>query len=105
MAYIGINWPVATPPVDEVYTIDFVNQLREGERVTGASVTITTSQGTDPDPASHLIGSYFITGDTYVSQRIRGLQAGNIYNVSIVAVTSLGFTPELNSYLVCQSIF
>lgn len=104
MAYVGINWPVATPPVDEIYTIDFVNQLREGETVTGATVSILTSQGTDADPSSHLIGSMFITGDTLVSQRIRGLQAGNIYNVSIVAVTSLGFTPELNSYIVCEAI-
>lgn len=105
MSYIGINWPIATPPVDEIYTIDFVNQLREGERVTSANVSFILSQGEDPDVPSRVIGSFFITDDTLVSQRIRGLLPGNIYNLSITAVTSLGFTPELNSYIVCEAIF
>lgn len=105
MPYTGTDWPAASPPVDEIYTIDFINQLRAGETVTGATISLTVSQGTDTDPASHVIGSYTITGGRYIGQRVRGIAAGNIYNLSITAVTSLGFTPELNAYIVCQAIF
>lgn len=103
--YIGTDWPPATPYDDQIYTIDFINDLNTGEIVSSAVVSFTLDQGADADPSSHVIGSYTITDDTLVGQRIRGLIAGNVYNLSITAVTNLGMQIELNAYLPCQAVF
>lgn len=106
MSYAGTNFPMATPEDDQIYSLDFVNDVQAGEVITSAEVSFTVEQGVDADPDSRVIGSYTIdaTG-LIVSQRIRGLQPGCVYNLSIDANTSLGLTRNLFSLLLCQAIY
>lgn len=101
----NVSFPPATPLDDQVYTISFVNDLPTGAVVDNATVQLLLKQGVDPDPALHLIGSFFITGDTMVSQRIRSLVAGCIYSLSITATDSLGFDIELNGEIICEAVW
>lgn len=103
--YAGTDFPPATPADDQPYTIDFINDLQTGETITSATVTLLLEQGVDPDPSSHLPSSYFITNGTMVSQRVRGLIAGNIYTLSITANGSLGFSDNLFSRIAVQAVF
>jgi hypothetical protein len=89
-----------------VYTLDLINDLPEGQTVVSATADLTVLEGTDPSPATHLIGPAFLTPSqpTFVSQQIRGLLAGNIYSLNVVAVSSAGFTVELYAFIPCLAV-
>ncbi len=70
-------------------------------------MTLTVFSGDDPDPMSHVVGSYFISLDTNtgVTQVIRNLVAGSVYSLNIVAVSSTGFTVELYALIPCEAVY
>lgn len=96
----------ADPGEDEYFGIDFINDLPTDEGLVSATVTLTTKLGNDPDPASHLIGPYVIMEDTIVSQRIRGLQAGNVYTLRVLAISSVSSSiVSLWANIACEAVF
>lgn len=95
----------ADPGEDEYFGIDFINDLPTDEGVLSATVTLTTKLGDDPNPASHLIGPYVIMEDTIVSQRIRNLQAGNVYTLRVLAVSTGLSTVSLWANIACEPVF
>jgi len=104
--YAGINFPPSTPEDDQYYWLWFINDLQSGELISSADVSFTLEQGVDPDPSSRLAGSYTIDPtQLIVGQRIRGLLAGNVYNLSIDANTTLGFTRNLSSRIICRAVY
>lgn len=103
--HCNMDFPPANPADDNVYTIDFINEWADGITISNASATLTVFQGTDASPSSHLVGPAFITAPTFASQQIRGLVAGNIYSLNIIAVSSDGFQYELYALLPCQAVY
>lgn len=95
----------ADPGEDEYFGIDFINDLPTDEGLVSATVTLTTKHGDDPDPASHLIGSYVIMEDTIVSQRIRNLQPGNVYTLRVLAVSTGSSIVSLWANIACEAVF
>lgn len=95
----------ADPGEDEYFGIDFVNDLPTDEGLLSATVTLTTKLGDDLDPASHLVGPYVIMEDTIVSQRIRNLQAGNVYTLRVLAVSTGLSTVSLWANIACEPVF
>ena len=103
--HTNADFPPANPNETQPYSIDFINDLPVGQTIIGANVTLTTYQGTDSNPSSHLIGStpsQIIS--TIVTQIIGNLVAGNIYSLNIVAISSNGFTYELYAFIPCQDV-
>ena len=80
-----------------------MNDLGATDTITGAGVTLVVKTGTDPNPASHLIGAFYVEG-TQVIQRIRGLLPYNVYTLQIVAGTQLGNSISLFSHITCEPV-
>jgi len=72
--------------------------LAAGEAISSATVTCAVWSGTDASPSSMISGSATVSSTT-VTQTIVGGIAGNIYLLTITAVTSAGQTLKATSYL------
>jgi hypothetical protein len=89
----------------EVFGLDFVNDLDEGETLTGATWNLTVIQGTDATPNTHLSGSPTLvipdgtTRQTATQQRITGLLPNVTYTAQAVVTTSSGNTKSLWSHI------
>ncbi len=102
--YVGRDFDPANPTEDEIYSLDFVNELSTGETLTSVySVTFTVFQGTDADPSSHLSGSASIVG-TVVSQRVAYLTSGVTYTLAFTVLTSLNNYITLFSRIACRPV-
>lgn len=101
--YCGRDYDPADASDSELYAIDFVNDLPDGDSITGGVIALTVKSGTDPDPSSHLAGGFNVSG-TAVVQRIRGLVAGNVYRLQIVAATQFGNNISLFSHIPCEAV-
>lgn len=102
--HTGRDYDPSDPGENEVYAIDFVNDLPTGSTIAGATVALTVQTGSDPSPSSHLIGGYFVVG-TVVSQQISGLLAGNVYTLQIVITTSGGGSISLWAHIPCEAVY
>jgi len=75
------------PNENEVFSMDFVNNLALNESITSATATITLKSGvTDPDMNTMLVGVPVING-TIVSQSVQGGINGNYYYLQLTANT------------------
>lgn len=98
MSYIGRDFSPAQQTEDREYTIDFVNTLKEGEELVGATWELIVRRGTDPDPASHLIGDPTLvtpegtTLTTATTQRIAGVLPDVLYTVNVTVTTNANNT-------------
>jgi hypothetical protein len=81
----------------EIFTVDFVDLLAQGETITTASWSITVLQGADPAPEAMLSGVASITG-TKVSQMLTGGLPSVFYAPVCTVTTSTGQTLELPEY-------
>ena len=102
--YVGRDFDPAAPTESEVFTLDFVNDLTDGDSIVSAAVTLTVNEGVDATPSSRLNGTYGVTG-TKVMQRLTGLLSGVLYCLSITITTANGNDIELNSHVQSQGPF
>ncbi len=102
--YVGRDFDPANSTENEVYSLDFVNELASGEALLSiTSIGFTVFQGTDADPTSHLSGTPSISG-TIVSQRISGLTSGVTYTLSMTVLTTQTNTITLFSRVACRPV-
>lgn len=80
------TFPTIDPAEKILIEIDFSNRLATGESVTGASVIVTVTNGTDPAAASHF-GTPTVSSPK-VKLPVSGCLHGVYYHVRIVATTS-----------------
>lgn len=103
MAYGGRDFDVVDPTTDKVYSIDFINDLQDGEAITQATPFLNVRIGADSNPSSHL-GDSQVDG-TVVSTRIVNLNVGVTYNYGAMVLTSFGNTLVLYFGIPCQADF
>lgn len=101
--YCGQDMPTASPSDDANYTIDFINDVQEGQTVISAAPYLTVISGVDATAGNHLIGGSTIDGK-FVIQRIRSLNAGVIYAYGAVVVDSTGAQIDLYTRIPCQDV-
>lgn len=102
--YVGRDFDPANTTENEVYSLDFVNELATGETLSSVTTTsLTVFQGTDANPSSHLSGGSSITGSV-VSQRITGLTAGVTYTLAFTVLTNMTNTITLFSRVACRPV-
>ena len=107
--YAGRDFDRANPTENEVYSLDFVNDLQSGETINSViSASLQVFQGVDTSPNSHLSGNPSISG-TIVSQLIGGalapggnLLAGVTYTIIATVNTSLNNFITLYSRVACR---
>lgn len=87
------------------YSVDFVNDLQNNESVVSAVVTLSVFSGTDPNPQSHIVGTYAINGTSIVTQVVGGLLPNVVYIFNIVATTSLNYTVDLYALIPCAAVY
>lgn len=100
--WCGKDFQAMDPVENQSLTMNFVNDLDQGETILSANVLCEVSSGTDASPSSRLTGSPAISG-TNVSQRVSGLLPGVVYRLRYVVTTSTGNTTELYTHQPCQS--
>jgi hypothetical protein len=96
--YVGSDFDPSDTAEDEIYTLDFVNDLVTGETIASASWSCAVITGTDPSPASRVSGSASKSG-SQTSQRFNGFIPGVSYQLIATVVTSLGNTKKLWSHV------
>ncbi len=102
--YVGRDFDPANATENEVYSLDFVNELGTGETLLSVSaVSFTVFQGTDANPDSHLSGNPSVTGSV-VSQRLTTLTSGVTYTLAFTVLTSLSNTITLFSRVACRPV-
>lgn len=103
--YAGRDFSPAEQAESLILGLDFVNDLAEGESLTGTAWELVVREGVDPDPNSHLIGDPQIAAPngtgvaTATTQRIQGLLPDVTYTVRAVVATSMGNTLSLWSHI------
>lgn len=103
--YCGRDFSPAETAESLIYGLDFVNDLAEGESLTGATWEVLVREGADPDPDSHIVGVPALvtpdgtTAQTATTQRIAGLLPDVIYTIRAVVTTSLGNSLSLWSHV------
>jgi hypothetical protein len=89
--------------VTEVITgvMPFQDLMAFGETISGASVSVAVSAGTDPDPDLILDGSPNWTSyaGLSVAQNFQNGISGNIYFITYTVTTTLSNTYEKTTYL------
>ena len=97
--YVGQSFQPMSPDENEVFGINFVNDLAAGESIVSVTAfNISVKQGTDATPTTHLVGVPSFVGTTVV-QRISGVLNGVEYILEAVIFTTAGNTRSLFSYL------
>lgn len=98
MAYCGLDFTEAEPTEANIYGFDFWRSLGAAETIDSATFVLDVADGTDPDPASHLLTGADIQA-TQILVEIGGLLDGVRYRLTGIAVTSLGREIPLHSYV------
>ena len=110
MAYVGRDFSPAEQAESLILGLDFVNDLSDGESLTGATWELLVRSGTDPDPSSHLVGDpILVTPDgtsvqTATTHRIEGLLPDVTYTVHAVVTTSLDNKLSLWSHVAGEPV-
>lgn len=98
--FVGRSFSPMDVGENEVFGLDFVNDLPPLDSIRAVSFTLIVDQGSDPNPSSHLNGSPGFSG-TVALQRISGLLGGVNYLIQATVTTALGNTISLYSYIRC----
>ncbi len=103
---IGDFAPPPNPAESELYSFDFVNDLTPGDSIVASPAPVwacAVVAGTDPDPASRLVGDPTTFGTT-TTQRGAGFLPGVRYVLSATVKTAMGNTLVLWAYLYCEPV-
>lgn len=76
------------------YSLDWTNWMPSGDTINTAEINIETISG-DASPLAKS-GSYTVSGNTILTQKITGGTAGNIYNVEWKITTTNGLQDSRN---------
>lgn len=103
--YCGRDFDPADSSENEIYTLDFVNDLAAGEQLSSATWTCAVapdSRVQDASAPSRLSGGASVSG-TQTTQRVTGLVAGAKYILRAVATTDQSNERVLYSHVLCQA--
>lgn len=100
--YCGRDFDPSDTGENEVYTIDFVNDLAPNEALMSAVWTCAVVSGIDTAAATRISGAASVALSKS-SQRITGLLPGVKYRLQAVAMTTFGNSVSLWSHVICQS--
>ncbi len=93
--YCGQDWDPLDIAETDVFSLDFINDLKPKEGITAATFSIGVSYGNDPLPTARLVSVPGISG-TIVSQTVAQPPApGIIYWLSALVTTTKGRQLEL----------
>ena len=93
--YCGHDWDPLDVAETDVFSLDFVNDLKPAEVITAAAFSIGVSFGNDPTPTARLVSVAGITG-TVVSQTVAHPPAPGItYWLAALVTTTTGRQLEL----------
>ncbi len=81
-----------------VLATDFISKLQQGETISSATTTASVYTGVDPNASSLVQGAPSVSG-TVVNTLVGGGVTGVIYEIKVVATTSLPQTIPLCGYL------
>jgi hypothetical protein len=98
--YVGVAFSPMDVGENEVFGLDFINDLPTGDSILSSSFTLIVDQGIDSNPSAHLNGAPGV-GGTIALQRISGLLGGVNYLLQATVLTTLGNTISLNSFIRC----
>lgn len=101
--FVGSDFSVMDTGENEVFGLDFVNDLPMGDSILSVvfSLTVRPGYGADPSPSSRLNGTPGFSGTTAL-QRLSGLLPGVTYILQAVIQTALGNTISLWSHIPTQ---
>lgn len=108
--FIGRDFSPAQQNENLEYTLDFVNDIPEGDTLTAAVWQLLVRRGTDPNPGSHLVGPATLvtpegtTVQTATAQRIAGVLPDVLYTVKVTVTTSKGNTVSNFTHLAGEPI-
>src|SRR5215510_3170845 len=103
--YLGRDFSPQEFNESEVFGMDFVNDLDDGEQLITSSWTISVTQGKDANPSVHLEGPSGVAiplGSnlkTATIQRIGGLWANVTYKVEATVVTDRANTRSMWTHI------
>jgi hypothetical protein len=103
--YLGRDFSPQEFDESEVVSMDFVNDLDDGEQLITSTWTIDVAQGQDPNPKVHLQGPSIVTVPlgsnlkTGTIQRVGGLWPNVTYVLTAFVVTDRGNTRSLWSHI------
>ena len=101
--YVGRDFDPADEIESEIYTMDFVRDLADGEAIIGATWYCTVaedSEAADTNAADHVAIPATYSG-TKTMQHVSGLVAGVKYVLQAVIDTDQGNVKSLWSHVVC----
>jgi hypothetical protein len=102
--YIGKDFDPSDPTENEVYALDFVNDIPATLTVASSVWTCVAVTGTDANASSRLVGGSSVSGTTKSTQRIAGLLAGVKYRLTATATLSDTTTVvSLYSHVSCNA--
>jgi hypothetical protein len=104
--YVGADYSPSDNPENELYGLDFVNDLPSGDTISTASWTCTNAddtQVTDPNPSSRLVAGPFIAG-TVSTARFSGFLTGVKYTLQATVTTSQGNTLNLFTHVTAETV-
>jgi hypothetical protein len=102
--WVGADYQIMDVGENEVFGLNFVNDLPSGDSILSVVFTLTVKDGygTDPNPSAHLNGTPGVSGTTAL-QRLSGLLPGVTYILQAIVTTALGNTISLYSHVPTQS--
>lgn len=109
MARATRNFSDAYPGETEVYSLDFTDDLGEGETITGSTWSLAVVSGIDADVATRISGSPGLADNeagvqAIATQRLTNLQPGVRYRVQAFATTSNSNTLDLHTFVWCKAL-
>lgn len=115
MAYAGDFYPWHTPGETKPYSIDLTAPLAGGDTIASASATLAVApaqpqgfNGTDPTPASWLVGSATFSG-AIATQVVGGampggLQPNVVYQLIFTVTTASGRVLVSYGHILCGAV-
>ena len=100
--YVGRDYDPSDTGEIEIYTLDFVNDLVNGETIASAVWTCTPIIGIDSNATSCVFGAATFSG-TQTSQPFKNFVSGVYYQLLATVGTSLGNTKKLWSHVPARS--
>lgn len=104
--YVGADYSPSDNPENELYGLDFVNDLPSGDSIATAAWTCSNAndtQVTDPTPSARIIAGPFISG-TVTTARVSGLLTGVKYVLQATVTTTQGNTLILFTHVTAEVV-